>query len=405
MSEPTRPPNRGREALSNAAPPGGDEMPPATEPEIPIAGPWITQREIDYVTDAATNGWYANANAYPERFERCFAAYLGVRHAVSLPSCTSAIHLALAALDIGPGDEVIVPDVTWIASAAPISYVGATPVFADIDRQSWCLSPASFAECVTPRTKAVVPVHLYGNVADMGVIREIADRHGVAVIEDAAEAIGAEYGDRKAGGLGDIGTFSFHGSKTVTTGEGGMLVTDSDDVRERVRFLRDHGRPAGDRMFWNTEVAYKYKMSAVQAALGLAQIERVAELVARKREVFAWYAEQLADLDGVSLNFEAPGTKGAHWMVTALIAREPPVDKRRLVEAMQAKGVACRPFFWPLSSLPAYASSDQALQAQRRNHVSYEVSPKGINLPSALSLNADTVARVCSVLRALLAEG
>ncbi|HIL24223.1 MAG TPA: DegT/DnrJ/EryC1/StrS family aminotransferase, partial [Verrucomicrobia bacterium] len=204
---------------------------------IPIAGPSITQREIDYATDAATNGWYARAGEYPRRFEEAFANYIGVKHAVSLPSCTSGLHLALAALGIGPGDEVIVPDLTWIASAAPISYVGATPVFADMDENTWCLCAESVRACITENTKAILPVDLYGGVPDYTALQAIADEHGLKIIEDAAEAIGSEFDGRKAGALGDVAAFSFHGSKTFTTGEGGMLVTDDDELHARVMQL------------------------------------------------------------------------------------------------------------------------------------------------------------------------
>jgi perosamine synthetase len=236
---------------------------------IPVAGLWITQKEIDYVTDAVTNAWYGNANMYHERFEKAFAEYIGVKFAVALPTCTSALHLSLLALGVKEGDEVIAPDATWIATSAPISYVGGTPVFADIDHDTWCLSAESFQACITPRTKAVIPVDLYGGMPDMDAICAIARRHNIAIIEDAAEALGAEYKDRHAGSFGDTGVFSFHGSKTVTSGEGGMLVTDREDLFKRIQVLRDHGRQPGDRMFWNTEVAYKYKMSSMQAALGL----------------------------------------------------------------------------------------------------------------------------------------
>ena len=246
---------------------------------IPVSGPWITQKEIDYVTDAAAHAWYSQANMYHERFEKAFAEYVGVRFATALPSCTSAIHLALLALGVGPGDEVVVPDVTWIASAAPITYVGATPVFADIEPDTWCLSADSFEACITPRTRAVIPVDLYGNMPDMDALGKVAARHGVAVVEDAAEAIGSEYRGRKAGSFGDAATFSFHGSKTLTTGEGGMLLANDEKIFRRASFLRDHGRAPGDKLFYNTEVAYKYKMSSMQAALGLAQLERIEELV------------------------------------------------------------------------------------------------------------------------------
>src|SRR5438105_13855476 len=222
---------------------------------IPVSGPWITQKEIDYVADAAANAWYADANIYHLRFERAFADYLGVRFAMALPSCTSALHLSLLALGVGAGDEVIVPDATWIASVAPVCYVGATPVFADIDPETWCLSAGSLEECITPRTRAVIPVDLYGNLPDMDAIGDITRRHRLAVIEDAAEAIGSEYCGRKAGSFGDTGTFSFHGSKTLTTGEGGMLVTDREDIYRRAAVLRDHGRQPGDTMFFNSEIA------------------------------------------------------------------------------------------------------------------------------------------------------
>jgi perosamine synthetase len=256
---------------------------------IPVAGPSITDKEIAYVSDAAANAWYAGADSYNRRFEAAFAAWIGRKHAISLPSCTSAIHLSLAALGVGPGDEVVVPDVTWIASAAPIDYVGATAVFADIEPSTWCLDPESLESVITPRSKAVIVVDLYGSMPDMAALSAVAERHGVALIEDAAEAAGTRLHGRMAGSFGIAGTFSFHGSKTLTTGEGGMLVSDDDDFHDRCLFLRDHGRVPGDVTFRNTEVAFKYKMSALQAALGLAQVERADELVAKKRQIWrAW---------------------------------------------------------------------------------------------------------------------
>jgi perosamine synthetase len=371
---------------------------------IPVSGPWITQKEIDYVADAAANAWYANANVYHDRFEKAFAEYLGVRHAITLPSCTSAIHLSLLALGVGPGDEVIVPDVTWIASAAPVTYVGATTVFADIDPKNWCLSAESFESCITPRTKAVIPVDLYGNVPDYDPLRAIAKRHNIAIIEDAAEAIGSEYHSVKAGSLGDAGVFSFHGSKTLTTGEGGMLVTNRDDIRQRALQLRDHGRAPGDRMFFNTEIGYKYKMSSLQAALGLAQLERVEELIARKRQIFSWYQKWLDGLAGVTLNHEPPGTKNTYWMVTALWNEEFGPEKPKLMQLLTEKGVDSRPFFHPLSSIPAYGKSEQARSARARNTVSYSLAPRGINLPSGLNLTEEKVKYVCDALRGALKD-
>ena len=273
---------------------------------IPVAGPWITDKEVAYVADAAKNAWYSNSDMYHERFEKAFAIYVGRQHSIALPSCTSAIQLALDSLGIGPGDEVIVPEITWIGTSAPITYVGATPVFADIDAATWCLSPASLVACITPRTKAVVLVDLYGNMPAWKEILTIAKNHNIAVIEDAAQAIGAEYVGRKAGSFGAISVFSFHGTKTMTTGEGGMLVTDDSEIYQRCRFLANHGRAPEGKMFWNTEVAYKYKMSAMQAALGLAQLERINELVQKKREIFFWYKARLQDIADLMLNVENP---------------------------------------------------------------------------------------------------
>ncbi len=369
---------------------------------IHVSGPWITQKEIDYVTDAVTNAWYGNANMYHVRFEGAFAAYIGVRYAMALPSCTSAIHLALLALGVGPDDEVIVPDITWIASVAPVLYVGATPVFADIDPRTWCLDADSFAACITARTRAVIPVDLYGNVPDMVALEAVADRHAVAIIEDAAEAIGSTYRGQRAGSFGEAAVFSFHGSKTLTTGEGGMLLTDRQDLYDRAGVLRDHGRQPGDTHFWNSEVGYKYTMSSMQAALGLAQLERIDELVARKRQIFAWYAQELAGVDGLRLNYEGPDIFNTYWMVTAVLDPRFGLPKEALQAALSAANIDCRPFFHPLSSLPAFAHLAQAADARERNAVSYRISPYAINLPSGLNLTAETVHYVCGVLQGVL---
>ena len=369
---------------------------------IPIAGPSISQREIDYVTDAATTGWYDGAGEYPHRFERAFASYLEVKHAVSLPSCTSGLHLALAALGIGPGDEVIVPDVTWIASAAPISYVGAVAVFADIDERTWCLSSQSVRECITEKTKAILAVDLYGGIADYAELRLLAEEHGLKIIEDAAEAFGSEYEGCKAGTLGDVAAFSFHGSKTMSTGEGGMLVTDDDELYARVMQLRDHGREPGDVLFRNMEVAFKYKMPPVSAAIGLGQVERAEELVVRKREIFNWYHEALSEVNGVQLNHEPDNTKNSYWMVTAVLDPKLGWPKEKLMGALDKEGIDSRPMFYPLSSLSAYDGVFQSAMARDRNEVSYRITPWGINLPSALCLKKGQVQRVVDALIQIL---
>lgn len=369
---------------------------------ILVSGPSITEKEISYVTDAVTNAWYGNANMYHERFEKAFAAYLGVRYAIALPSCTSAIHLALAAWKIGSGDEVIVPDATWIASAAPINYVGATPVFADIEEETWCLSPQAFEAAITSNTKAVIVVDLYGNLPKLDMIIEIARKHNLAILEDAAEALGSEYKGKKAGSFGDVGVFSFHGSKTLTTGEGGMLVTDDEALYRQILFLRDHGRKPGDKQFWNSEVAFKYKMSSMQAALGLAQLERIEELVSYKRQIFAWYQRELAQLTGITLNYEAPGDKNSYWMVTAILDPKYGLDKEQLLGLLSEYNIDGRPFFYPLSSLPAYEALAQTRQARQHNLVSYKISPFGVNLPCGMAMTEEKVVYVCNTLKAIL---
>lgn len=369
---------------------------------ILVSGPWITQKEIDYVTDAVTNAWYENANIYHKRFEKAFAEYIGVKFAISLPSCTSAIYLSLLSLGIRPGDEVIVPDSTWIATSAPISYIGAKPVFADIDKKTWCLSTESFKKLINPKTKAVIPVDLYGNISDIDNICEVARRHGIAVIEDAAEAIGSEYKGHKAGSFGDTGVFSFHGSKTLTTGEGGMLITNQEGIFHRCLFLRDHGRNPGDKKFWNTEVAYKYKMSSMQAALGLAQLERIDELVKRKRQIFNWYLSELGNIQGITLNYEASNTKNTYWMVTVVLDEKFGFKKEELISLMSEKNIDCRPFFYPLSSMPAYKDLKQVTQAQKRNKNAYKISPYGINLPCSMNMTKEKVGYVCNVLKSVI---
>jgi len=369
---------------------------------IPVAGPWVTDREVKYVADAAANAWYGNANSYNQRFEDAFAEYIGSRHAVSLPSCTSAIHLSLAALGIGPGDEVILPDLTWIASAAPVAYVGATPVFADADERTWCLDASAFEAAITERTRAVIPVDLYGSMPDFDAILDIARRHDIHVIEDAAEALGSEYKGRKAGNFGETGVFSFHGSKTLTTGEGGMLVTDDAALHRRVLFLRDHGRKPGDRMFRNEEIAFKYKMSAFQAAFGLAQLERVDELIQRKREIFSWYRVQLGQIPELTLNFEPADVKNSYWMVTAVLDPSLALGKEAVIAKLDDWNIDSRPFFSPLTSLKPYRGLQPSAEAD--HPVSYRLAASGVNLPSGYNLTEDDVAYVCTAMKEIAAQ-
>ncbi len=371
---------------------------------IPVAGPWITQLEIDYVADAARNAWFSEHYTYNAKFEALFAKYVGVKHAVSLPHCTAAIHLALAARGVGPGDTVIVPDVTWIASVAPVVYVGATPVFVDILPDTWCIDPDAVEAAITKDTKAIIGVDLYGSMANWTRLRDIADRHNLFLLEDAAEALGSEFGGRKAGALGDIGVFSFHGSKTVVTGEGGMLVTDDDQLHARVMTLRDHGRPPGDRFFLNNEVGFKYKMSAMQAAIGLAQMERIDELIEKKRQNFSWYRHELSGVNGLTINAEPEGTLNSYWMVTVIPDPSMGLSKFTLMEELLKRNIDTRPFFSRLSTLPAFDEYPQSGKYLPKIPVGQTMADYGVNLPSGYHVTAENVKVICDALKEILSS-
>lgn len=361
---------------------------------ILTAGPSITEHEIAYVTDAVTHGWNREWNGYLKRFEAAFAAYIGVRHAFATSSCTGAMHMALKALGIGPGDEVIVPETTWIATAASVTYVGATPVLCDVAEGSWCLDPAAFEAMITERTKAVMPVHLYGHPAAMPQIVEIARRHGLFVIEDAAPAVGAEVAGRRAGSFGDLAAFSFQGAKVMVTGEGGMLVTNSDDLAERLTRIGDQGRDP-KKPLWNTEIGLKYKMSNIQAALGLAQLERIEILVERKREINARYAANLGDLNSIAVSGELPGCRSIHWMSSIEVKGADAARRDAIMAALRTRNVDSRPVFYPLSSMPPF-------ERRAENPVAYRIGHSAINLPSGHNLTDDQIDHVSESVRAVL---
>ncbi|MBX9990682.1 bifunctional SDR family oxidoreductase/aminotransferase class I/II-fold pyridoxal phosphate-dependent enzyme [Phreatobacter oligotrophus] len=371
---------------------------------VPVAGPSITQREVDLTAEAARHAWFENHAKYNQRFEAMVAEQTGRKHAISLAHCTSAIHLALAGLGIGPGDEVIVPECTWVATASPVVQIGATPVFVDIDPVSWCMSPASLAAAITPKTKAAIVVDLYGGMPDWARLETIARDAGIILIEDAAEAIGSRFRDKPAGAFGRASVFSFHGSKTVTTGEGGMLVTDDDALAERVNILRDQGRHPTSRALVTEEVGFKYRMSAMQAAMGIAQMERLDDLIAMKRDIFRFYAEALDGTPGLTLNAEPPHVFNTYWMVTAVLDPKLGLLKQQVAAELGAEGIDTRPFFYPLSWQPAFRNQPSAAGASARNPNAYAISPTGINLPSGYNVTRDVAARVARSLKSILAR-
>lgn len=372
---------------------------------IPVAAPWITEREGELCREAALTAWGPDHYRFNRLFEQRFADYVDTAHAVSVPHATAALHLALAALGVGPGHEVIVPAVTWIASVAPVSYVGAEPVFADIDPDTWCLDPIAVEAAITPATRAIIGVDLYGSMCDWPALRAVADRHGLALIEDAAEALGSRLNGRPAGCWGDVSAFSFHGSKTLVTGEGGMLATSDDRLLARVNTLRDHGRPPGDRFFQNTEIAFKYKMSAVQAALGLAQMERIDALIERKRAIFGWYRERLAGMNGIAINAEPPGVENSFWMVTVVPDDAFGIDKFELMARLRARNVDSRPFFSMLTDLEAFAGKPAAARFLPAVPKGRAAADRGVNLPSGYNMDEAKVDLVCRVLADALGIG
>ena len=363
-----------------------------TDKKIPINKPSITDLEISYVHDAIANGWGEKCYDYIYRFQDDFAKYQQSKFALATSSCTGAIHLALMALGVKAGDEVIVPDITWIASVEPVLYIGAKPVFVDVLRDTWCIDPEKIKAAITPKTKAIIVVHLYGNVCEMDAIMDIAKENNLVVLEDAAEGLGSEYKGKKAGSVGDAGVFSFHGTKTMTTGEGGIMVTNNETVFEKAKVLNDHGRNPKDpdnKMFWMREYGYKYKMSNLQAALGCAQISRIDELVEKKRQIFNWYKEMLAAIPG-ELNPEQPNTKNRYWLPTMVFDKALQFDREAFFVLMKANGIDSRPFFFPLTTLPMF-------EEKKENEVAYDIYERSINLPSYHDLTYEEAQKICNL--------
>ena len=360
------------------------------KPRIYYTKPSITELEVRYATDAAANGWGDRCYDYIVRFEEAFNAHLGVKYAIATSRCTGALHMGMHALGIGPGDEVIMADTNWIATAAPIVHLGAKPVFVDIFPDSWCIDPSKAEAAITPKTKAIVAVHLYGNLCAMRELLAIGQKHGIPVIEDAAEAIGSVYHGKRAGSIGRFGAFSFHGTKTITTGEGGMFVTNDAKLYEQVLTLSNHGRVRGQtKQFWADLVGFKYKMSNIQAAIGCAQIERIEELISDKRRVFSEYFKNLKNLQ-LAMNPEPHGTVNGFWMPTFVVQSNLNFNRSNLLKEFSKNNIDGRVFFWPLSSLPMFTES-------RKNKFAYTLAKNGVNLPSYFGITDDDILFVSEI--------
>ena len=361
------------------------------ENKILYTKPSITDLEISYASDAAKNGWGDDCYKYINKFENLFKEHLGVEYAIATSSCTGAIHIGLSSLGIGPGDEVIVADINWIASVSPIVHMGAKPIFVDVDINSWCIDTNKIRDAITPNTKAIMAVHIYGNICNMDELLSISNEYNIPIIEDSAEAIGSEWNSKKAGSIGTYGTFSFHGTKTVCTGEGGMFVTNDEELYEKSLTLSNHGRSRYQKkQFWPDMIGFKYKMSNIQAAIGCAQLERIDELISKKRKIFNFYKDNLKNLP-VKFNPEPENTKNGYWMPTIIVDEGIKFDRDDVLKKFSQENIDARVFFWPLSSLPMF-------EEVKQNHVSYSLNVRGINLPSYHDLTEEQQERVIKVI-------
>jgi perosamine synthetase len=361
---------------------------------LQIARPDMSHREFRAVLDAFLSSWISSKGPYVEQFEEGFAHFAGARHGIAVSNGTVALHLALVALDIGPGDEVIVPDLTFAATINAVLYVGATPVIVDVDERTWCLSLATVAGACTPRTKAIIPVHLYGRPAEMGPLCAFAAQRGIAVVEDCAEAPGALYADRPVGQFGDISCFSFYANKIITTGEGGMCLTSSPELANALRVLRDHGM-APERAYWHDRIGFNYRLTNIQAAIGHAQLARAPETLQRNLDIAEAYRAALQGIPGVRFppdmdEFCAPVV----WLSSVLV---PAARRNALLVAALRANIEMRPFFHSLSTLPPYQ-----LYAQHCPN-SLELSASGVNLPTSRAVDSQAIGRVAEVFRNVLA--
>lgn len=346
---------------------------------IPIAEPNLTGNEEKYVLDCLHSGWISSLGKYIPIFEESFSKYCGARYGVSTANGTVALHLALAALGIKNGDEVIIPDLTFIATANAVTYTGAKSVLVDVLKETWNIDPLKIEEKITKKTKAIIVVHLYGLPCDMNPILKIAKKYHLYVIEDAAEAHGAEYYGKMVGSLGDIGCFSFYGNKTMTTGEGGMVITNNKKFAGKAEFLKDHAM-SKKRKYYHPVVGFNYRMTNIEAAIGLAQLEKIKEFLAKKREIARLYNLSLRNLEGISLPPSGnKQIKSTYWMYSILVNKEVKISRDELIKELRKKNIDSRPFFIPLHRLPPYKTMEKFPVADN-------LGKRGLSLPCGVSL-------------------
>lgn len=355
---------------------------------IAVANPLFDDEEIALVNECIVSGWVSSGGPFVNRFEHMLAEQCGVQHAVACSSATTGLHLALLGFGIGAGDEVIVPSLSFIATANAVTYTGAKPVFVDSDAKTWNIDPDKIEAVITPKTKAIIPVHLYGLPADMDTINAIARKHGLVVIEDAAEAHGAMYKGRMVGSLGDAAVFSFFGNKIITTGEGGMVVTNHLEVAEMCRVYRDHGM-SRQRRYWHDVVGYNYRMTNIQAALGVAQMGKVDRIISRKKDIAKQYRKHLQGVRGISLPPEVDGIENVFWLYTILVDdAETGIGSGDVIAMLKQNNIDSRPIFPPMHKQPIYENGTLLPVAEA-------ISAMGISLPSSPEIRDDEIGRIC----------
>lgn len=360
---------------------------------IPISEPFISQSELDYVTNAVKSGWVSSLGEYINQFENEFAKYCGSKFALTTSNGTTGLHLSLVALNIKEGDEVIIPDFTFVATANAVAYTGAKPVFVDIDQDTLCIDPEAISKAITSLTKAIIPVHIYGHPANMADIMKIAKKNNLIVIEDCAEAHGAEIENKKVGNFGNCGVFSFYGNKIITTGEGGMITTNDEEFYLQAKQLRDHAMSSTKR-YWHDQIGFNYRITNIQAALGCAQLERIDKFINKRISVFEKYKRELDGINRLKLNYTRSGYKNVFWMIRLEIDGYDEDKRNLLMDRLKEKGIDSRPYFYPISDMPMYNTADTP--------ITHAIFQKGINLPTYYNLSDDNIEYICNTIKKII---
>ena len=360
---------------------------------IPVCAPLLGKKELEYTIDCIKTNWISSKGKYVEEFENKFAKYCDCKYGITTTSGTTALHLAIASIGIKKDDEVIVPAFTMISSVFPIVYCGAKPILVDADPETWTMNINQVEEKITDRTKAIMPVHIYGHPCDMDPVLKLAEEYGLYVVEDAAEAHGAEYKGKRTGGIGDIGCFSFYANKIITCGEGGMIVTNDEEIAERAKSLKNLAFPKEKRIYLHSEVGYNYRMTNIQAAIGLAQLERIDELVEMRRRNARIYNNLLENVTGIRLPIEKEWAKNVYWMYSVLIEPDFPICRDELARKLENSGIETRPFFIPMHMQPVFQNI--GFFGGEKYPIAKELSRRGLHLPSSSGLKVDEIKYVC----------